>query len=55
MLFVGQPAVLEEGSYEIGYVCASIPLSRNFLIIGSLVFSEAWYGVRDPYMVVRNS
>ena len=43
--------MLEGGSYEIGYVCPSIPLSRHFLIIGLSVFSEAWHGVRDPYMV----
>ena len=32
-----------------------ISLFKKFLIIGSLVFSETWHGVRDPYMVLRDS
>ena len=41
-----------EGFYEIESVLPSVRpsvLSGSFLGIGSLVFSETWYGVRGPY------
>ena len=38
-----------EGSYESGSVLLSVLLFVSFLGIGSLVFSETLYGVRDPY------
>ena len=50
------PRPLLEGSYEIGSVRPSFHLSFrlsvSFLRIGSLVFSEAWHGVRGPCIVV---
>ena len=41
-----------EGSYKIGSVLPSILLSRGFLGIVSLVFSEIWHGARNSYEVV---
>ena len=56
-LIPGPTALLEprprpEGSYKIGFVRPSFCLSLSFLRIGSLNFSETWYGVRGPYIVV---
>ena len=45
-----------EGSYELGSVlppfCPSVLLSRSFLGIGSLFFSETQHDVRGPCLVV---
>ena len=50
----GPLAVLEE-SYKMGSVLPSVLLSRRFLGIVSLVFSEFWHGARNPYEVVCDS
>ena len=43
-----------EGSYESGSVLLSVLLFVSFLGIGSLVFSETLYGVRDLYGDVQD-
>ena len=48
------PGPWPEGSYELGSVCPSVLLSRSFLWIGSLVFSETQHGVRGPCLVVHD-
>ena len=51
--FLGPPAVA--GSHELGSVHPSVLLSRSFLGIWSLVFSETQHGVRGPCFVVPDS
>lgn len=41
-----------EGSYKIGSVRLSVCLFGSFLGIGSLVFSNFWHGVSNPYEVL---
>ena len=57
-MFVGSPAVAEI-SYKIGSVRPSILpfvlLSRCFLGIVLLVFSEIWLGARNSYEVLHDS
>ena len=52
------PRLQSEESYEIGsvrlYFCTSVHLSRSFLGIWSLVFSNFWHGDRKPREVVRD-
>ena len=41
-------------SYKIGSVRPSVLLSRRFIGIVSLVFSELWHGARNPDEFVRD-
>ena len=41
-----------EGSYKIGSVRLSVCLFGSFLGIGSLIFSNFWHGVSNPYEVL---
>ena len=42
----------QEVSYKIRFVCPSFCLPIGFLGIGSLFFSEAYFNIRGPYIVV---
>ena len=53
-LYFLDPWLWPEGSYELRSVCFVL-LSRSFLGIGSLVFSETQYGVRGLCVVVHDS
>ena len=51
-ILIGLPAVLPEGSYEIGSFHMPFHRSVSFPKMHPLVFSKTLYGVRGPYIVV---